>query len=162
MRKAIAIGTLAVAIFSNRAAAQTAVEQDAIIRDFQRSVVDYTSRHQCLVTFPEAAAASPAPKIFTLPVAMVFRQIIAGVLSAPGGAALTGSASRLAQAPAELEPFPVNELIDFPKMLGDRLPPLPAPLEYRLIGNHLVIRDAEGDVIVAVLKSALGVIATRQ
>jgi hypothetical protein len=47
-------------------------------------------------------------------------------------------------------------------MLGDRLPPLPAPLEYRLIGNHLVIRDAEGDVIVAVLKSALGVIATRQ
>lgn len=162
MRKAIAIGTLAVAIFSNRAAAQTAVEQDAIIRDFQRSVVDYTERHQCLVMFPEATAASPAPKIFTLPVAMVFRQIIAGVLSAPGSTALSGSATRMTPVPAELEPFPANELTDFPKMLGDRLPPLPAPLEYRLIGNHLVVRDAEGDVIVAVLKSALGVIATRQ
>ena len=161
MRKAIAIGMLGVAIFSNRAAAQTAVEQAAILRDFQQSVVDYTQRHQCLAMFPEALnAASPAPKIFTLPVAMVFRQIIARVLAAPEQTAIT-AATRSPQHPAVLEPFPASELTDFPRILSDALPLLPAPLEYRLIGNDLVIRDAEGDIIVAVLRGALGAIATR-
>ena len=60
-----------------------------------------------------------------------------------------------------LEPFPASELTDFPRILSDALPLLPAPLEYRLIGNDLVIRDAEGDIIVAVLRGALGAIATR-
>src|SRR6185436_2046398 len=74
MKKAIAIGMLGLALASNRAAAQTAVERAQILRDFQQSVVDYTQQHECLVMFPEAAsAATPAPKVFTLPVAMVFR-----------------------------------------------------------------------------------------
>jgi hypothetical protein len=134
MKKAIAIGILGLALVANRAAAQTAVEQEQILRDFQRNVVNYTQRDTCLL-FPEAtAAATPAPKIFTLPVAMVFRQLIARA----------------------------SEHSDFPKRLSEALPLLPAPLEYRLIDNDLVIRDADADATVAVLRDAVGTIPTRR
>ena len=132
MRKAIAIGMLGLALVANRAAAQTAVEQEQILRDFQRNVVNYTQRDTCLL-FPEAStAATPAPKVFTLPVAMVFRQMIARAEAAP----------------------------DFPKNLEQVLPLLPAPLEYRLIKNDLVIRDGGAGVNVAVLRDAIGAIPT--
>jgi hypothetical protein len=159
MRKAIVIGMLGLALVSNRAAAQTAVEQAQILSDFQRSVVDYTQRDRCLM-FPEAiTAATPAPLIFTLPVAMVFRQLIAKELAVADGPAIGGVGTT--HHAVVLQPFPANELYDFPKMLSDALPPVPAPLEYRLIGNDLVIRDAGGDVIIAVLRNALGTVLTR-
>ena len=133
MRKAIAIGILGLALASSRAAAQTAVEREQILRDFQQSVVDYTQHR--LVVFPEAAiAATPAPKVFTLPVAMVFRQLIAEAVIAHHSA-------------------------DPTRMLSDTLPPLPAPLQYQLAGADLEIRDADSGTAVAVLKDAFSVVA---
>lgn len=159
MRKAIAIGILGFSLVTNRAAAQTAVEQAQILRDFQRSVVDYTERDTSL-PFPEAvSAAAPAPRIFTLPVAMVFRQMIAQALTAPDGTAIGAPATRRAVA---MMPFPATELYDFPQPLDEVLPMLPAPLEYRLIDHDLVIRDVQADVIVAVLRDAIGTITTRR
>lgn len=161
MRKTIAIGMLGLALFSNRAAAQTAVEQAQILRDFQRSVVEYTQRHQCLDMFPEAInAATPAPKVFTLPVAIVFRQLIAQAIAAQG----ESSIGRVGVIPhvGVLQPFPANELFDFPVVLSATLPVLPTPLEFRLIGNDLVIRDTEADVIIAVLRDALGTFTNRR
>ena len=159
MRKAIAIGMLGLALFSNGAAAQTAVEQAKILRDFQRSVVDYAQRETCFA-FPEAVTiATPAPKIFTLPVAMVFRQLIAKELAVADGPVLRGVGTT--HRAMVLQPFPANELTDFPKLLSDALPLLPAPLEYRLIDNDLVIRDAEADLIIAVLRDAVGMMSTR-
>jgi hypothetical protein len=160
MKKTVAIGMLGLALFSNRAAAQTAVEQAQILGEFERSVVDYTQRHQCLAMFPEAInAATPAPKLFTLPVAIVFRQLIAKAVAAPGETAIghVGVAHHV----AVLQPFPANELFDFPPVLAAALPLLPEPLEYRLIGNDLVIRDARADLIIAVLRDALGTFTTR-
>lgn len=160
MTKTIAIGVLGLALISSGAAAQTAVEQAHILGDFQRSVVDYTQQHKCFDLFPEAVnAASPAPKIFTLPVAMVFRQLISRAVTLPDGPAINGATA--SHRAIVLQPFPANELTDFPRVLNDALPLMPAPLEYRLIGNDLVIRDAEADVIVAVLRDALGAIPTR-
>jgi hypothetical protein len=160
MKKAIAIGMLGLALVANRAAAQTAVEQAQILRDFQRSVVDYTQRDTCLL-FPEpTTAATPAPRIFTLPVAMVFRQLIGNALSAPDGAAIGGLATT--HRAMVMLPFPSSELYDFPTRLSEALPLLPAPLEYRLINNDLVIRDVEADLIVAVLRDAIGTIPTRR
>jgi hypothetical protein len=162
MRKAIAIGILGLALVSNRAAAQTAVEQAQILRDFQQHVVDYTQRHQCLNMWPEAInAATPAPKVFTLPVAVVFRQLIATAVANRTSGAMIGGVGTT-QHPTVLQPFPATELTDFPTVLADALPGLPAPLEYRLIDNDLVIRDANADVIVAVLRDALGTHTTRQ
>jgi len=137
MSKAIAIGMLGLALVSNRAAAQTVVERAQILRDFQQSVVDYTQQHECLVMFPEAHdAASPAPKVFTLPVAMVFRQIIADAV--------------LANHTADLS------------MVAGALPALPARLQYRLNADDLELRDLEDGTVVAVLKDAFSAIAARR
>jgi hypothetical protein len=137
MRTAIAIGMIGFALVSSRAAEQTAVERAQILGEFQKSVVDYTQQHKCLAMFPEAVnAASPAPKVFTLPVAMVFRQLIGeAVLAHRGG--------------------------DIAKAVLDALPVLPATLQYRLLENDLEIRDLEGGVVVAVLKDAFGAITVR-
>jgi hypothetical protein len=132
MRKAIALGMLGLMLFSTKAVAQTAAEQAQILRDFDHSVVLYVQRYQCLTMFPEAInAAIPAPKIFTLPVAMVFRQLIARAVAG-------------------------HALDDFPRQLAATLPPLPAPLEYRVVHNDLLIRDSHADLAVAVLRDAVG------
>jgi len=158
MKNAIAIGILGLAL-ANGAAAQTATEQAQILRDFEQRVGDY-ARHQCLNHFPEAiTAATPAPTIFTLPMAMVFRQLISRAIAAPAGVAIRGvGASHRATV---LQPFPTTELAEFPNVLNQVLPQLPAPLEYRLIDNDLVIRDANADVIIAVLRDAVGRTTTR-
>ena len=137
MKSAIAIGMLGLALVSNRAAAQTAVERAQILRDFQQSVVDYEQLHESLVMFPEAViAASPAPKMFTLPVAMVFRQIIAETVTAQ-------HASDLAT-------------------LAPALPALPATLQYQLNGNDLELRDMEDGTVVAVLRSAFSAVPAKR
>ena len=160
MRLTIATGVLGLALLSNGAAAQTAVEREQILRGFERSLVEYTQQHTGLAGFPGlVAAASPAPKIFTPPVAMVFRQTFARALARPGGSAISGHSAT--HRPTVMQPFPANELAAFPKVLGDVLPPLPAALEYRLIDNDLVIRDTAADLIIAVLHPALGAVPTR-
>jgi hypothetical protein len=157
MKKAIAIGLIGLALASTGAAAQTAVEQVRILRDFEQSVVEYTERHHCLDMFPEAlSAATPAPKIFTLPVAMVFRQVIAQALADHDrDGAVIGGVSATHRV-AVLQPFPTNELVEFPTVLSDALPALPGALEYRMVGNDLVIRDKDADIIVGVLRDAVG------
>ena len=157
MKKAIAIGLIGLALASTRAAAQTAVEQVRILRDFEQSVVDYTQRHHCLDMFPEALnAATPAPKIFTLPVAMVFRQVIAQALADHDREGMALGGVNATHRVAVLQPFPTNELADFPAVLRDALPALPDALEYRMVDNDLVIRDKDADVIVGVLRDAVG------
>lgn len=163
MKKAIAIGILGLALASNRAAAQTAVEQAHILGDFQRSVAEYSGRHHCLSLFPEAInAATPAPKIFTLPVAMVFRQLIAQALAVGETTPAIGSVGSTRHSTVVLQPFPASELNDFPTVLRDALPAIAAPLEYRLIDHDLVIRDTEADIIVAVLRDAVGAVTVRR
>lgn len=136
MKTAIAIGIVGLLLASNRAAAQTAGERQQILRDFEQSVVDYSQR-KGLVTLPEALdAATPAPKMFTLPVAVVFRQIIGDVVIA-------------------------HETRELTEKIAAALPPLPAPLHYRLNGSDLEIHDATHDSVIAVLKDAFGTITVR-
>ena len=160
MRRTIAICMLGLGLLPTRTAAQTAMERAQILRDFQVSVVEYAGQHRCLAMFPEAMlATTAAPKVFTLPVAMVFRQMIARTLAVTDGPVMSGVGPT--HRAAVMQPFPGGELTDFPKVLYDALPVLPSTLEYRLIGNDLVIRDTVGDVIVAVLRDAIGVATTR-
>ena len=119
--RTIAIGLLALALATGVANAQTADERAQIIRDFEQSVANYTQR----------------PRILTLPVAVVFRQIIAKAVAERDGVIAMDTAA-------------------FPRVLADALPPLPAPLEYRLVGHDLVIRDKEAEIVVGVLREAVG------
>ena len=76
--RTIAIGLLGIVLAQGNAAAQTVQEPTQIIRVFQDYVADYSGRHHCLDLCHAAMTAStPAPRIFTLPVATVFRQLIA-------------------------------------------------------------------------------------
>jgi hypothetical protein len=159
--KAIATGILGLLLVSTAATAQTAAERDRILRDFQQSVAEYDAGHHCLTLFPEALnAATPAPRIFTAPVAVVFRQLIAAALTPGDGAPAMRGVNTPRHHAGVLEPFPATALNTFPPVLERALPPLPAGLEYRLIDNDLVLRDADADVIVAVLREALGTTVT--
>ena len=154
--RTIAIGVLALALAHGGANAQTADEKARILRDFERSVADYTQQHKCLAMLPRALnAATPAPRIFTLPVTIVFRQMIASALAERDGVAAINGVGAFPH-PVVLERFPATELHDFPRVLEDALPPLPTPLEYRLIGHDLIVRDKEADIIVGLLRDAVG------
>ena len=105
-------------------------------------------------------AITPAPRIFTPPVAVVFRQLIAAAISFrrrhtghARGEYATASRRRARAVPG-------NSAEHVSTVLERALPPLPAGLEYRLIDNDLVLRDADADVIVAVLRDALGTTVT--
>ena len=155
--KTIAIGMLGILLASATAVAQTTAERDRILLDFQQSVTAYGARHHCLALFPEAlCATTPPPRIFTPPVAMVFRQLIAAAITSRDASAAMRGVNTPRHHAGVLEPFPSYALNTFPEMLERALPPLPAGLEYRLLDNDLVLRDAEADVIVAVLREALG------
>jgi hypothetical protein len=147
--RTIAIGLLAAVLAHAEASAQTADERARILRDFHLSVVDYTQQ-TCLAMDP-----GHAPPIFTPPVAMVFRQLIARALAERDTMGAISGVGEFPH-PAVLEPFPPAELHDFPRTLHDALPPLPAPLEYRLVGHDLVLRDQAADLIVGVVRDAVG------
>ena len=160
--KAIATGLLGIMLVIGNAAAQTVQEHAQILRDFETMVANYAHRERCLGHVLVAKAVT-TPQIFTLPVAMVFRQLIAQALSEGAPTARMNapvSPLPLAHHPVAMAPFPATELHDFPAALVNALPPLPPTLEYRLIGSDLVLRDAEADVIVAVLRDALGHVPT--
>lgn len=149
MLKTIAISVLGLALVQGTAAAQTAREQDQILRTFQQRVERIT-------------ATAGDPQVFTLPVATVFRQVIARTLEVqPHISHLAGAGTvlPLSHHPAVFEPFPATQLHEFPALLARALPPLPPTLEYRMIGNDLVLRQVADDVIVAVLRDAVGGVA---
>ena len=159
--RTIAIGLLGIVLVQGSAAAQTPAEQALVIRDFYWSIADYNEHRLCLDPAHEAAAR-PAPRIFTLPVAMVFRQMIAKAFEDSGGAVAAMSAPDAwsPRPPRVLERFPATELSEFPEVLAHALPGLPDFLEYRLIGRDLVLRDIEADLNVAILRDAIGGIST--
>jgi len=162
--RTIAIGLLGIVLAQGNAAAQTAQEQTQIIRVFQDYVADYSGRHHCLdLSHAAMTAFKPAPRVFTPPVATVFRQLIAKALNQQAHSTAMQAATPslpLEHHPVVFEPFPTNELYDLPEVLANALPVLPAGIEYRLIGSDLVLREVEGDVIVAVLRDAVGLVVT--
>ncbi len=131
----IVIGVLASVLMHGSAVAQTSQEQARILSGFQASVAEFSGGHRSF------DVAAPGARIFTPPVATVFRQIIARTVGA-------------------LEPFPNAERQELLPVIARALPPLPGALEYRLIGNDLVLRDVNEDLIVAVLRDAVGGVAT--
>ena len=159
MKKAIAIGILGLVLAAPGATAQTAGEQARILGEFQRSVLDYTQNRTQNLDCSSEVAPVPAPRIFTLPVAMVFRQLIANALAERDGVAVVHGVGVLHDH-AVLEPFPAQELVEFPRVLRDTLPVLPEPLEYRLIGADLVLRDTQSETVVGVLREAFGALTT--
>lgn len=155
--KTIVTGVIGLLIATGVAAAQTPSERDVILRDFQRHVAEYSAQHQCLDLFPAAlSAVAPPPQLFTPPVAMVFRQLIATALAGVDTATVMRSAGVPAHRARVLDAVPAATGA-IPPLLARALPPLPAGIEYRLVDNDLVLRDTTAGIVVAVLRNAVGV-----
>lgn len=152
---------LALAVGTVEAAAQTIAEQRAIMARFIEAIDQYAAKTECV-----------DGHYFTLPVAMVFRQVIArtgsagsaGSVGSVGSAGSVGSGVPAMDAPGPrqavrvevCQPLPLGDSRVPPAVMTTALPTLPAELEYRLVGNDLVIRDVRRNLVVAVLREAIG------
>lgn len=102
----------------------------------------------------QAAHAGARPgDIFTAAVSGLFRRLLAPEMKGPHGADHRAILKDDAPAPAEI-PFKVNapypEGVPFPTVpvnLLRNLPPLPEELEYRIVGQHLILRDVQANLI---------------
>jgi hypothetical protein len=161
-----------------------AKETTAALADFQKRVEAYAALHQDLakgsakqretsdpakIDKAETALAAKVQAargqakqgdVFTPAVQPVFRRLLAPELKGPEGrdtkAILADDAP-----PASAIPFKVNAkypesqpLPTVPAGVLATLPVLPAPLEYRIVGRHLLLLDTASDVIVDYILNA--------
>jgi hypothetical protein len=141
-------------LIDGRAFAQTSVEQRAILRGFERSVAEYAAQFDWS-TEQQMPAVEAAPVIFTLPVSIVFRQLIATAL---GDSQIPTMSSPSRPRDHRLDvnaTFPLADSTLPSQVVLDALPSLPARLEYRLVGGDLVLRDTQLNIVVAVLHDAI-------
>jgi hypothetical protein len=104
-------------------------------------------------------AAKPGD-IFTAPARAVIRQLLAGVFAGPDGPALR--ASIMDENPGSLK-IMINArypdsvpLSTMPPQVLEGLPRLPEELEYRFLGDRLILMDVHSHTIVDVVDKALG------
>ena len=99
--------------------------------------------------------------IFTPEIRPVFRRLLAPELKGEAGRDAKAILKDDAPAPGTV-PFKVNAkypeeqpLPTVPAHLLIALPSLPAPLEYRIVGQHLLLLDTESDLIVDYILNAI-------
>lgn len=97
--------------------------------------------------------------IFTPEIARYFRRQIAASLQGPEGEKITASlrhAEPVKNVPIRVnEPYPPGlPLQSTPPTLLQNLPSLPNELEYRIVGNKLILRDAKANLVVDFVKNA--------
>jgi hypothetical protein len=145
---------LALALVAGNALAQTAAEQRAILRGFERAVFAHVQQFDCSGDEAQLTVSSDTV-FFTLPVSMVFRQLIATTLGhgqVPTMSAPPGRPEHLMAHDA----FPIEKSSPLPDKLIAVLPVLPSGLEYRFVERDLVLLDTELKLVVAVLRDAIG------
>ncbi len=128
-------------------------------------VAELNKRRRALREF--MVAARPNAKqgdLFTPPVSDLFRKLIAQAMNGPDGNEIRRSLQNAEPVAAESAPqIAVNH--DYPNQKGQPLqsspgtllrylPVLPKGLEYRKVGNILVLRDAQANLVVDYLPNA--------
>jgi hypothetical protein len=154
MRTMLSIACLCTVIVAGDAFAQTPAEQRAILRNFERAVAAYVDRFELV----ECSDVRPTPNqavIFTMPVSMVFRQLIATALGHPQAPTMSGPYQPPQAPPGMYESFSFAGSSAVPPILAMALPALPPRLEYHFVNHDLVLRDIECNLVVAVLRDAI-------
>ena len=160
------------------------VNRDAqIMADFQKRVKDYAALHNKLEgTIPHlpkeatpeqidqhqralaglierARSHAQVGDVFTKDTRALFRRHLIGVFNAPGGREL--KASILDENPGDIR-LTVNSrypdavpLSTVPTQVLEALPPLPEEIEYRFIGDRLILLDIHAHTIVDFIDGAL-------
>ena len=108
-----------------------------------------------------ARAGAKHGEIFTPAVRPVFKRLLAPELKGEDGRDAKAVLKDDAPAPGTV-PFKVNAkypenqpLPTVPANVLLTLPPLPAPLEYRIVGQHLLLLDTSADLIVDYILNAI-------
>jgi hypothetical protein len=164
---------------------EVARETNVALADFQKRVNAYAQLHEELargsakqketsdpakinkaedaLAAKVQAARSEAKQgdIFTPDVRPIFRRLLAPELKGPDGEDTIDILEDDAPPPSAI-PFKVNAkypesqpLPTVPAGILATLPTLPQPLEYRIIGQHLVLLDTASDVIVDYIPNAI-------
>ncbi|MGA3041258.1 MAG: hypothetical protein ABSF54_10780 [Bryobacteraceae bacterium] len=172
------------ALSQTAVAAETVNQGAAILKDFDGRVVDYVKLHKTVqpeshrlkpTKSPEAikhyqdslargirAARRGARQgdVFTPKITAEFRRLIELTMHGPEAGAIRESLRHAEPlAPRALR---VNEayppaipLQSTPPSLLLNLPPLPAELEYRVVGHTLILRDKDANLIVDFIRNAI-------
>ena len=154
MRTILSIAGLCLVIAAGNAFAQTPAEQRAILRTFEQAVAAYVDRSEPV----ECSDVRPTPNqpvIFTMPVSVVFRQLIATALGYPHSATMSAPNRPPEHRVNQYESFSFDGARALSLAVAAALPPLPPRLEYRFVAHDLVIRDVECNLVVAVLRDAI-------
>jgi hypothetical protein len=108
-----------------------------------------------------ARAGAKHGEFFTEAIRPVFRRLLAPQLKGETGRDVKAVLKDDAPAPGAV-PFKVNArypdgqpLPTVPANLLLTLPPLPAPLEYRIVGQHLLLLDTASDLVVDYILNAI-------
>ncbi|HWN84771.1 MAG TPA: hypothetical protein VNN99_06465 [Vicinamibacterales bacterium] len=108
-----------------------------------------------------ARASAKHGDIFTPAVRPVFRRLLAPELKGEDGRDAKAILKDDAPAPGSV-PFKVNAkypenqpIPSVPANVLLTLPPLPAPLEYRIVGQHLLLLDTAADLVVDYILNAI-------
>ena len=163
---------------------QTRVNQDAVlIGEFQKLVERYVEvLKKADATLPEASSSAPPAQveahrraveraiaqarakagqgdIFTQPIRAYFRRQLARALSGPDGAKVR--ATIMEENPGRIKlringPYPdAVPISTMPPRILAALPKLPSELEYRFIGERLVLLDIHAQLIVDYMDDAV-------
>lgn len=154
MRTTLSMACAAALLVATGAFAQTPAEQRAILRDFERAAVSYVDRF-AVTDCSEVRPAANEAAIFTLPVSMVFRQLIAAAFGDPHIPAMSAPRRPVERRLDVYQPFSFAGSAPLPTVVAAALPALPSRLEYRFVGHDLVLRDVECNLVVAVLRDAI-------
>jgi hypothetical protein len=173
---------LSAAVVGAQSLANRDVQADAL-RAFQERVEAYAALHRRLAEpLPSLAptddthaillarkylasaicAARPTARqgdIFTPPVAMLFRGLIAEALEARNIEALLADLNRehtvvLGIHPVINEPYPAGVTHEVPVVLLQWLPDLPPELQYRVVDHDLVVWDSYANLVIDYLPEA--------
>jgi len=112
-----------------------------------------STRHAVSSKVSQARANNRQGEVFTPEIAVYFRKRLAAVLEGPDGERIKASLRRAE--PVKNMKIHVNEpypsgvpLQSTPPSLLLNLPILPTELEYRIVGDKLILRDAQANLVV--------------
>lgn len=121
---------------------------------------NYLARQVLATAIRKARATATQGDMFTPPVAVLFRTLIAEALTGRDVEALLGE---LTEEDAGVEhahlvvnePLPRGASHEMPCVLLRTLPALPEDVEYRIVGRHLVLWDTHANLVIDFLPDAL-------
>lgn len=138
-----------------------AAKGDAKIRETPHPAEIQAAEQELTARIRAARATAKQGDIFTAEIRHKFRRLLAPELKGEDGRDAKAILKDDAPAPGSI-PFAVNAkypegapLPTVPANLLLNLPTIPAPLEYRIIGKHLVLLDTKADLIVDYIPNAI-------